>query len=75
MTTRKRPPSRREIEAMANAAARETAILLSIAIQHGVDIEMIRAALTANRELAGDGVNWPPAEYARPGEIEPPSAA
>jgi hypothetical protein len=74
--TRKRPPSRREIEAMANAAARETAILLSIAIQHGADIEMIRVALAANRDLAGNGaVNWPPAEYARPGEIEPPSAA
>ena len=36
----------------------------TIAIEHGADIEMIRAALAANRDLAGDGVNWPPAQYA-----------
>jgi hypothetical protein len=36
----------------ANEAARDSAILLSIAIQHGADVEMIRAALCRDRLAA-----------------------
>jgi hypothetical protein len=75
MITRKRLPN-----SSADDAARDSAILLSIAIQYGADVEMIRAALCRDSQARASGplgvVLDRLAEQSPPNETEtPPSAA
>jgi hypothetical protein len=73
MITSKRLPN-----SSADDAARDSAILLSIAIQCGADIEMIRAALCRDSQGRASGllgvVLGRLAEQSPPNEIEAPSA-
>ena len=78
MTSPNRPPNSsaddfaryRAILSLADDAARDSAILFSIAIQHGADVEMICEVLAKGRQAARSA-SW----YPNPNETETPPSA